>query len=69
MRIQAQEGERVSIDISPNKARILLDGLIAHQEELGELGQELVRRLRAAGVQPSGPAGHTRYEYMPPLEP
>lgn len=69
MRILAQKDDSVVIDISPNKAQDLLDGLIAHEEELGELGRELVRRLLAAGVRPSVAAEQPRYEYMPPLQP
>lgn len=66
MHLQSEDGKKVVIRARLHKARDLLDGLIAHRGELGELGEELDRQLRAAGVEPSPPPDHIRYEYMPP---
>lgn len=68
MRINHQDDKQVAIDVSPDKARDLLDGIIAHRDELGELGAELEQQLRAAGVEPTPTPEHIRYEYMPPTD-
>lgn len=67
MNIDKLEGKTVTIRARESKARDLLDGLLAHQEELGELGQELARLLQAAGIEPNDKPEHIRTEYMPPL--
>ncbi|MBD3619757.1 MAG: hypothetical protein LPK58_03975 [Gammaproteobacteria bacterium] len=67
MNIDKLEGKTVTIRARESKARDLLDGLLAHQEELGELGQELARLLQAAGIEPNAQPEHVRTEYMPPL--
>ncbi|MDD3517264.1 MAG: hypothetical protein PHQ14_02855 [Chromatiales bacterium] len=46
------------------KARDLLAGIIAWRDELGELGRDLERMLRAAGVEPPSPT--TQFRYSPP---
>lgn len=48
--------------------RDLLDGLIAHREELGELGRRLEEMLRAAGVTPS-PGWQPGTWHAPPADP
>lgn len=67
MIIQKQDGTMVEILADAHKARDLLDGLIAHRDDLGDLGAELEKLLLAAGVEPSSYPEHIRYEYMPPL--
>lgn len=69
MNIERQDGSTVVIRARTHKAQDLLDGLIAHRDELGELGRELERMLRAAGIEPSAAPDHIRHEYMPPLRP
>ncbi len=69
MNIHKQDADKVEIRSKAHKARDLLDGLIAHRNELGELGRELEQLLRAAGVEPSEQTDHIRHEYMPPLHP
>lgn len=69
MNIEQEDGKTVVIRARVHKAQDLLDGLIAHREELGELGQELERMLRAAGIEPSPRRERIRHEYMPPLRP
>jgi hypothetical protein len=68
MNIEREDGKTVLVRVRPHKAQDLLDGLLAHQEELGEVGQELARLLQAAGVEPSAQPEHVRHEYAPPLE-
>lgn len=67
MNIEKQEGRNVTIRVRDGKARDLLDGLLAHENELGELGQTLAQMLQAAGVEPSKKPDHVRHEYAPPL--
>lgn len=35
------------------KAQDLLEGIIAHKDDLGELGEKLERMLRISGIHPS----------------
>ncbi len=67
MNIEREGDKKVVVRASGRKAQDLLDGLIAHRKELGELGEELERMLRAAGVEPSTATDHIRHEYAPPL--
>ena len=69
MHIEQENGKTVVIRARMHKAQDLLDGLIAHRAELGQLGEELERMLRAAGVEPSTRRARIRHEYMPPLRP
>ena len=67
MNIDKLEGRTVTIRSRESKARDLLDGLLAHQDELGELGRELAKLLQAAGIEPNPEPDHDRIEYMPPV--
>jgi len=67
MNIDKLEGRTATIRARESKARDLLDGLLAHQDELGELGQELARLLQAAGIEPNRNPDHIRHEYAPPM--
>jgi hypothetical protein len=67
MNIESEDGKTVTIRARAHKAQDLLDGLLAHAEEIGELGQELAELLRKAGVEPSPAGEHVRHEYAPPL--
>ncbi|MGD8644374.1 MAG: hypothetical protein PVI15_08805 [Chromatiales bacterium] len=67
MNIQRDDRHAVVIRARRHKAQDLLDGLIAHRDELGALGEELEHMLRAAGVEPSTRTERIRHEYMPPL--
>jgi hypothetical protein len=50
------------------RARTLLDGIIAYRDELGELGQDLERMLRAAGIKPSRRSAAAQFTHLPPAE-
>jgi hypothetical protein len=66
MNIEREDADTVLIRARPHKAQDLLDGLLAHAEELGDLGRELAELLRQAGVEPSRKEEHIRHEYAPP---
>lgn len=52
--MERQEYTRMQDDrYRPQKAQILLDGLIIYSRELGELGKQLERLLRLRGVRAS----------------
>lgn len=68
MNIEKLEGKTVTIRAREHKARDLLDGLLQHQDELGDLGGELAEKLQAAGIQPTPEPDHIRMEYAPPME-
>ena len=67
MNIDKIEGKTVTIRARESKAQDLLDGLLAHGKELGELGEELARLLKAAGVESTPESDHIRTEYAPPM--
>ncbi|MEJ2059184.1 MAG: hypothetical protein P8Y64_01680 [Gammaproteobacteria bacterium] len=66
MNIEREDGKNVVINASEGTASDLLAGLEAHREEFGELGAQLARMLRDAGIHPPAEPDHVRYEYMPP---
>jgi hypothetical protein len=67
MNIDNIQGKTVTIRARESKAQDLLDGLLAHGDELGELGEELARLLKAAGVEATPAPDHIRTEYAPPM--
>ena len=67
MNIDKIDGKTVTIRARETKARDLLDGLLAHEDELGELGQELARLLKSAGIESTPEPDHIRTEYAPPM--
>ena len=68
MNIHDIEGKTVTIRTRESKARDLLDGLLAHEDELGDLGQELAKLAKDAGIEATPEPDHIRTEYMPPMQ-
>lgn len=66
MWILKHDKKSVTISLNFLKAQDLLDGLLAHPE-LGAEAKELSDKLKEAGIEPSTPPGHIRYEHAPPL--
>ncbi|MEJ2646228.1 MAG: hypothetical protein P8180_15160 [Gammaproteobacteria bacterium] len=68
MFMREQSKQKIEVVVDAKEAQHILEGLERFHEAFDEVGQELERQLKDAGVAPPAKPDHIRYEYAPPLD-